>query len=88
MKKLSYKSLISRSSFTIFDANVDNVARTKPLLPTAGHSLPLVIHQLDGVVHQLSGLEREVGLSVNVNNTENIISTLSQHKRRPVITCS
>ena len=75
MKKLSYKSLISRSSFTIFDANVDNVARTKPLLPTAGHSLPLVIHQLDRVVHQLGRLEREVRLSVNVDNAENNINT-------------
>ena len=56
---------------TIFDADVDNLARTKPLLPTAGHSLPLVIHQLDGVVHELGGLEREVRLSVNVDNAEN-----------------
>ena len=84
---LSYKSLISWSSFTIFDADVDSLPRTKPLLPTAGYSLPLVIHQLDWVVHKLGGLEREVRLSVNVNNTENKFNTIFLNTRS-VRTCS
>ena len=54
---------------TIFHNNVDNLARSKSLLPAAGHSLPLVVQQLDGVVHQLRGLQGEVGLSIKVNNT-------------------
>ena len=45
------------------------VARSKSLLPAAGHSLPLVVQQLDGVVQQLRGLQGEVGLSIMVNNT-------------------
>ena len=74
--ELFIKVLFRKSSFTIFDADVDDLSRTKPLLPTAGYSLPLVIHQLDWVVHKLGGLEREVRLSVNVNNTENKFNTI------------